>query len=180
MPCNVFMSYNFVRKIRLNKKEGHLILLCKKKKVTNLQYISRWLVHYKVSYNANKWATHEGFPLSKIWPMKKICGKNIIDFSIFLSHVVWVFKKKSHIWDVDCVWPAPLLKIPGSATGHRVTLTWGWKLQKIKVKRLLEPHAVISTFTSELLSHCTGGSKCGRAWAGQVPRLLLHRCCYSK
>jgi hypothetical protein len=39
-----------------------LILLCEKKNVTNLQYISRLLVHYKVSYNANKWVIHEAFP----------------------------------------------------------------------------------------------------------------------
>jgi hypothetical protein len=102
------------------QKKGHLILLCKKKNVTNLQYISRWLVHYKVSYNANKWVIHEGFPLSKIWSMKKNCGKNITDFSIFLSHVVWVFKK-NHIYEMSIVFDRrPLLKIPGSATGHSV------------------------------------------------------------
>jgi hypothetical protein len=77
------MLYNFVRKICLNKIEGHLILICKKKKVTNLQYISRWLVHYKVSYNANKWVIHEAFPPLQNMINEKISGKNIIEFSIF-------------------------------------------------------------------------------------------------
>jgi hypothetical protein len=77
----------------MSKQKRAFDITLQEEKVTNLQYISRWLVHYKVSYNANKWVIHEAFPPLQNMINEKNSGKNIIEFSIFITCSM-IFQKK--------------------------------------------------------------------------------------